>query len=120
FRPCRLFREIPAIGDATGNGEAPLFGSQRKLRRGEDVPHDKLTLEIGVASVALIVRKLELIDRKPARLLHQLESVLEGLRSSGIVQHFQYGTPALHDIHVTTDRLHVVAAFQGEEPCETE
>ena len=56
--------EIAAIADAARDGKAPLARSERKLRRGEDVPYRVRPSEIGVARVAPVVGEAELAARR--------------------------------------------------------
>ena len=66
-------RKIAAIRDTASDRVAPCLRLKRELRRRKYVPDDVVALQVGIASVAVVLRQQQLVDGELSRLLHNYQ-----------------------------------------------
>ena len=74
LRPGATFREVTAIGNASGYGETPGAGLDGELGGGNDVPYDVVAIESGEASIAAVVGQTQFRNRELPRVADQAEA----------------------------------------------
>jgi len=109
-KPCREgarlpFFEVATVSDTSGDREAPVPGFHRQLACGHHIPDDKGTLDIGVGSIAAIVRKVQLGNREIPSGTHVHEPGAQRRRCVRVGHNLIDRTPCLQNTQLATGRL---------------
>ncbi len=105
----RVLVEVAPVADAADDHEAPALQLQRQLGRGHHVPHCRRALEVGVATVARVVRELQLAHGVIADTLGQRQPLFQRRGSLAVGHPFGHGPRGAQHAEMSARRVGVVA-----------
>ena len=100
---------IAAVSDATGDGKAVVLRCKGEFRRGEHVPDYERSANVGVQTVALVIRQMQLLAGKRPGLLRLGQMRTQLLIAGGVGNHVGNWLSSPQQLQLATGQLAVIA-----------